>query len=90
MLVAIAVLRASGVLNVIVLGFENFFAFLGVDTDFVPALPTAILKPLSGSGARAMMIETMQTYGADSFPAFVSSVVQGYLIIRESWRQSVI
>lgn len=77
MLVAIAVLRASGVLNVIVLGFENFFAFLGVDTDFVPALPTAILKPLSGSGARAMMIETMQTYGADSFPAFVSSVVQG-------------
>ena len=77
MLVAIAVLRASGVLNVIVLGFENFFAFLGIDTDFVPALPTAILKPLSGSGARAMMIETMQTYGADSFPAFVSSVVQG-------------
>ena len=77
MLVAIAVLRASGVLNVIVLGFENFFAFLGVDTNFVPALPTAILKPLSGSGARAMMIETMQTYGADSFPAFVSSVVQG-------------
>ena len=43
----------------------------------MPALPTAILKPLSGSGARAMMIETMQTYGADSFPAFVSAVVQG-------------
>lgn len=77
MLVAIAVLRSSGVLNLIVLGFENFFSFIGVNTDFVPALPTAILKPLSGSGARAMMIETMQTYGADSFPAFVSSVVQG-------------
>ena len=77
MLVAIAVLRASGVLNIIVLGFENFFNFIGINTDFVPALPTAILKPLSGSGARAMMIETMQTYGADSFPAFVSAVVQG-------------
>ena len=77
MLVAIAVLRASGVLNIIVLSFENFFNFIGINTDFVPALPTAILKPLSGSGARAMMIETMQTYGADSFPAFVSAVVQG-------------
>lgn len=77
MLVAIAVLRSSGVLNIIVLGFEKFFEFAGLDTAFVPALPTAILKPLSGSGARAMMIETMQTYGADSFPAFVSSIVQG-------------
>lgn len=77
MLVAIAVLRSSGVLNIIVLGFEKFFEFAGIDTAFVPALPTAILKPLSGSGARAMMIETMQTYGADSFPAFVSSIVQG-------------
>lgn len=77
MLVAIAVLRSSGVLDLIVLGFEKLFAWLGFDTGFVAALPTAILKPLSGSGARAMMIETMQTYGADSFPAFVSSVVQG-------------
>lgn len=77
MLVAIAVLRSSGVLNIIVLGFEKFFEFAGIDTAFVSALPTAILKPLSGSGARAMMIETMQTYGADSFPAFVSSIVQG-------------
>ena len=66
MLVAIAVLRTSGVLNMVVLGFET-----------VSALPTAIMKPLSGSGARAMMIETMQTYGADSFPGFVSSVIQG-------------
>lgn len=77
MLVAIAVLRSSGVLNLLVLGFEKFFAFFGMNTDFVPALPTAIMKPLSGSGARAMMIETMQTYGADSFPAFVSCIVQG-------------
>lgn len=77
MLVAIAVLRSSGVLEFVISGFERFFMFFGFNTDFVPALPTAILKPLSGSGARAMMIETMQTYGANSFPAFVSSVVQG-------------
>lgn len=77
MLVAIAVLRASGALDLLVLGFEKLFSSLGMNTDFVAALPTAILKPLSGSGARAMMIETMQTYGADSFPAFVSCVVQG-------------
>ena len=77
MLVAIAVLRSSGMLDLIVLGFEKFFAFCGLDTAFVAALPTALLKPLSGSGARAMMIETMQTYGADSFPAFISCIVQG-------------
>lgn len=77
MLVAIAVLRSSGVLDLLVIGFAKIFAALGFDTEFVPALPTALLKPLSGSGARAMMIETMQNYGADSFPAFVSSVVQG-------------
>lgn len=77
MLVAVAVLRSSGVLSMIVLAFERIFEAAGLDTAFVPALPTAILKPLSGSGARAMMIETMQTYGADSFPAFVSSIVQG-------------
>lgn len=77
MLVAIAVLRSSGVLDLIVLGFDKFFTLLGIDTGFVAALPTAILKPLSGSGARAMMIETMQTYGADSFPAFISCIVQG-------------
>lgn len=77
MLVAIAVLRSSGVLDLIVLGFDKFFTLLGIDTAFVAALPTALLKPLSGSGARAMMIETMQTYGADSFPAFVSCIVQG-------------
>ena len=76
MLVAIAVFRTSGCLDYIVWGFEKLFAALGMDTAFVPALPTAIMKPLSGSGARAMMIETMQAYGADSFPAFVSCVIQ--------------
>lgn len=77
MLVAIALFRSSGVLDLFILGIEKFVAFFKINTDFVPALPTALLKPLSGSGARAMMIETMQTYGADSFPGFVSSVVQG-------------
>lgn len=77
MLVAIAVLRASGALDLLVLGFDKLFSSMGMNTDFVAALPTALLKPLSGSGARAMMIETMQTYGADSFPAFISCIVQG-------------
>ena len=77
MLAAIAVLRYSGVLDGIVWCFEKLFALLGCNTDFIPALPTALMKPLSGNGARAMMIETMQNYGADSFPAFVASVVQG-------------
>ncbi len=77
MLAAIALLRASGVLDMIVTGFDWLFAAAGMNTDFTPALPTALMKPLSGSGARAMMIETMTTYGADSFPAFVSAVIQG-------------
>lgn len=77
MLVAIAVLRYSGVLDAVVWVFEKIFAFVGFNTDFIPALPTALMKPLSGNGARAMMIETMQNYGADSFPAFVSAVIQG-------------
>ncbi|MBQ9731613.1 MAG: spore maturation protein [Alphaproteobacteria bacterium] len=77
MLVAISVFRASGALDWLVAGIEQLFDCLGINTDFVKALPTAFLKPLSGSGARAMMIETMQRYGADSFTGYVSSVVQG-------------
>ncbi len=77
MLVAIGVFRTSGALDYVVLGLEKFFAYSGINTDFVAALPTAVMKPLSGSGARAMMIETMQNYGANSFPAFVSAVIQG-------------
>lgn len=77
MLTAIAVLRASGVMDIFVLGIERLVTWFNADTGFVPALPTAFIKPLSGSGARAMMIETLQTYGADSFAGFVSSVIQG-------------
>ena len=77
MLVAIGVLRASGVLDLVLVGVEWTFASMGFNTDFVQALPTALMKPLSGSGARAMMLETMATHGVDSFPATVAAIVQG-------------
>ncbi len=77
MLVAISVLRNSGVLGMIVDGFSRFFALLGFNTDFTPALPTAIMKSISGSGARAMMIEAMKTYGVDSFVGRLVSILQG-------------
>lgn len=76
-LVAIGVLRASGVLDYIMLGFSLFFGSLGINTDFVPALPVALMKPLSGSGARGLLIDLMNTDGADSFPSRVASVIQG-------------
>ncbi len=77
MLVAIGLLRASGVLDGAVWILQNLFAAIGINTDFVQALPTALMKPLSGSGARAMMLETMDTFGVDSFVATVSSIMQG-------------
>ena len=77
MLCAISVFRASGAVDLLIAALDKCFSWLGMDTDFVPALPTAFMKPLSGSGARAMMIETMQNFGPDSFPAFVSCIVQG-------------
>ena len=77
MLCAIGVFRASGALELIVDTFRHFIMLLGFDTRFVDALPTAVMKPLSGSGARAMMIETMNTYGADSFAGRLASIVQG-------------
>ncbi|MBL8518753.1 MAG: hypothetical protein JNM76_17445 [Betaproteobacteria bacterium] len=77
MLVAISVLRNSGVLGMIVSGFAWFFGALGFNTDFTPALPTALMKSISGSGARAMMIEAMKTYGVDSFVGRLVSILQG-------------
>lgn len=77
MLVAIGLLRGSGVLDGFVWMFETIFSTLGFNTDFVQALPTALMKPLSGSGARAMMLETMDTFGVDSFAATVSAIMQG-------------
>jgi len=77
MLVAVGVLRASGVLDAGLEGVRWVAAGLGWDTRFVEALPTAFIKPLSGSGARAMMIETMDTFGVDSFPALLAATLQG-------------
>jgi spore maturation protein SpmA len=77
MLVAISVLRNSGILGFVVSGFTWVFTQLGVNTDFTPALPTALMKPISGSGSRAMMIDAMQTYGVDSFVGRLACIFQG-------------
>jgi spore maturation protein SpmA len=76
-LVAIGVFRASGALDLVVSGVARVFAALGLPTDFLPALPTALMKPLSGSGARGLMVEAMETYGADSFVGRLASTFQG-------------
>jgi len=76
-LVGIGVFRASGALDFVVAGIGRIFAALGLDTSWVPALPTALMKPLSGSGARGMMLEAMKTYGADSFVGRLVSMFQG-------------
>jgi len=77
MLCAIGVLRSSGALEIILNGIRWVAIHAGVDTRFVDALPTALAKPFSGSAARALMIETMQHYGVDSFPALIAATVQG-------------
>lgn len=77
MLVAISVLRNCGVFDLLIRGLTWLFSSLGLNTDFVAALPTALMKPLSGSGSRAMMIDTMKHYGPDSFPGLLSCVFQG-------------
>ena len=77
MLVAIGMLRASMVLDGMLTGIEKIVATLGLNTEFVAALPTALMRPFSGSGARAMLLETMNTYGVDSFAANVAAIVQG-------------
>ncbi|HEX9562801.1 MAG TPA: nucleoside recognition domain-containing protein [Gemmatimonadaceae bacterium] len=76
-LVAIGVFRASGTLDLLVSGLGRGLAALGLPTDFIPSLPTALMKPLSGSGARGMMVDAMQTYGPDSFVGRLASTFQG-------------
>lgn len=76
-LVGIGVFRASGAMDFIIEGVRTGIASLGFNTDFVGALPTILMKPLSGSGARGMMLDAMNTYGADSFVGRLSSIVQG-------------
>jgi spore maturation protein SpmA len=77
MLCAIGVLRASGALDFGLDGVRAVVQWLGWDTRFIDALPTALMKPFSGSAARAMLIETMQSFGVDSFPALLAATVQG-------------
>lgn len=76
-LVAIGMFRASGAMDVITGCMESCFNFIGVDADWVAALPTALMKPLSGSGSRGMMVDLMSTYGADAFVSRVSAAIQG-------------
>lgn len=76
-LVAIGVFRASGTLDLMVDGLGRVFSALGLRTEIIPALPTALMKPLSGSGARGMMVDAMTTYGADSFVGRLASTFQG-------------
>ncbi|ELR72420.1 Fused spore maturation proteins A and B [Fulvivirga imtechensis AK7] len=76
-LVAIGVFRASGALSYLVMGMEYLVSLTGADTDFVKALPTAIMKPLSGGAARGMMIETIETHGVDSFTGRMASIFRG-------------
>lgn len=77
MLVAIGVFRASGALELLFDAIRSLVLSMGLDDRFIDAMPTALMKPFSGSGARAMMVDTMQAYGADSFAGRLSSIVQG-------------
>lgn len=76
-LVGIGVFRASGAMDFLMDGLRDLVAMTGLDTRWVDGMPTALMKPLSGSGARGMMIDTMKTFGADSFAGRLSSVFQG-------------
>ncbi|MDD2244161.1 MAG: nucleoside recognition domain-containing protein [Dysgonamonadaceae bacterium] len=76
-LVGVGMFRASGAMDFLMNGLRDFISYLGVDNRWVDGMPTALMKPLSGSGARGMMIDAMQTYGADSFAGRLSCVLQG-------------
>ena len=76
-LVAVGALRASGALEAFLAWIKSGVATLSLDSRWVDALPTALIKPLSGGGARGMMVETMKTFGADSFAGRLSCVIQG-------------
>jgi len=76
-LVAISLLRSSGTFDVVIAGMKQLFGAFGADTRFVDGLPTALIKPMSGSGARGMMFDTMNTFGPDSFAGRLSCILQG-------------
>src|SRR5690606_23847452 len=77
MLVAISMLRTSGVFDLVIDGFKYLFHLFHLNQGIADALPTALIKPLSGSGARGMMVDTINQYGADSFAGRLSAVFQG-------------
>jgi spore maturation protein SpmA/spore maturation protein SpmB len=77
MLVAISLLRTSGTFDIIINGMKSICIYLGADTRFIDGLPTALIKPLSGGGARGMMIDTITTHGADSFAGRLASILNG-------------
>jgi spore maturation protein SpmA len=77
MLAAIAVFRAAGLMDVLLHAIAWAVGALGLPTDFLPALPVGLMKSLSGSGARALMVDVMQTYGVDAFPARLAAIIQG-------------
>ncbi len=77
MLAGISVFRASGCMDFMVNGISNLCAMCGLNTDFVPALPVAFMKPLSGGGARGLMVDVMKHYGVASFPGKVAAIIQG-------------
>ena len=77
MLVAIGVFRASGAMDLLIGGLSKLFVMLSINADFIPTIPIAIMKPLSGSGARGLMIDAMKTFGADSFVGRLSCIIQG-------------
>ena len=77
MLCAVGVMRASGALDLLLNLIRNAVTWFGGDLRFVDALPTALVKPFSGSAARAMLIETMSAHGVDSFAALLAATVQG-------------
>jgi len=76
-LVAVGIFRASGAMDLMISGIASFFSWIGVDTEFTKALPVALMKPLSGSGARGLMVDAMTTYGADSFVGRLACTMQG-------------
>ncbi len=76
-LIAIAMFRSSGAMDYLIQAVKYAFSFTGLNTDFVEALPTALMKPLSGSGARGMMVDAMKIHGADSFVGRLSCIIQG-------------
>jgi spore maturation protein SpmB len=77
MLIAISLLRTSGTFDIIINGLKSVCTALGADSRFIDGIPTALIRPLSGGGARGMMVDTITTHGADSFAGRLSSILQG-------------